>query len=113
MNVPGAHHTATVIPAGPHAGQILIAGGQQGINDVLSSTELYDPLTDTFSAGPVMGSGRTHHVAITILSGPDAGKILIAGGAGARCASGRGCTFVQLASTELYDPKTNAFAPGP
>ncbi len=113
MKVPRAYHTATLITSGPNDGKILIAGGQQGINDVLSSTELYDPLTDRFSTGPAMHSGRTHHVAITIASGPNAGKILIAGGAGAQCASGRGCTFVQLASSELYDPTTNTFAPGP
>jgi hypothetical protein len=102
-----------VTTSGPNAGKILIADRRSGINDALSSTELDDPLTDRFSAGPAMHSGLTHHVAITIASGRNAGKILIAGGASARCANGCGCTFVQLASTELYDPKKKNFAPGP
>ena len=51
-----------------------------------------------------MKTPREEHTATVIESGPDTGEILIAGG------SNYG---IDLASTELYDPKRNAFAPGP
>jgi hypothetical protein len=40
-----------------------------------------------------------------ITYGPNAGKILLAGGKGADAS--------ELSSTELYDPATNRFSPGP
>ena len=50
-----------------------------------------------------MNTGRAQATASTILTGPDAGKILIAGGGT--------LNSVTLASTELYLPATNTFAP--
>ncbi len=114
MKIPRGFHTATIIASGPNAGKILIAGGQWGINDALSSTELYDPATNTFASGPAMHSHRSQHIAMTIASGPNAGKILIAGGFGSQeYGKHTGHRKVWLASTELYDPATNTFAPGP
>jgi len=114
MKIPRGSHTATLISSGPNAGKILIAGGQWGINDALSSTELYDPATNTFAPGPAMHSSRSQHIAMTIASGPNAGKILIAGGFGIQeHGKHAGHRKVWLASTELYDPATNTFAPGP
>ena len=52
-----------------------------------------------------MKSPRSGHTATAIPSGPNAGKILFAGGMGADAG--------ELSSTELYDPATNAFSPGP
>jgi hypothetical protein len=102
MITPRASHTATVISSGPNAGKILIAGGEQNNRVMLSSTELYDPTTNSFIAGPPLYSPRTGHVAIMIATGPNAGKIMIAGG-----------NFANLDSTELYNPATNRFEPGP
>jgi hypothetical protein len=61
-----------------------------------------------------MHSRRSQHIAMTIASGPNAGKILIAGGFGSQ-ENGKhaGHRIVWPASTELYDPATNTFAPGP
>jgi hypothetical protein len=105
-------HTANLITSGPNAGKILLAGGGgYWFNDspTLTSTELYDPESNAFSPGPSMNNARARHTATAILSGKNAGKILIAGGVNSR---GRG-PLAMLSSTELYDPATNTFAPGP
>ena len=103
MNVARRSATATTITTGPNAGKILIAGGIAN-SGVLASTDLYDPVTNTFAAAAQtasMNTARVEATATTITMGPNAGKILIAGGTGD---SG------SLASTELYDPLTNTFA---
>ena len=101
----GFGHTATVIRSGPHAGKILFAGGQGGPGPI-SSTELYDPAGSIVEPGPNMITGRWGHTATVIPSGSNVGKILIAGGSNAD-------SFVQFSSTEIYDPATNTFKPGP
>lgn len=64
MNGYRAGHTATLIESGPNAGMVLIAGGVEGdvnhelfgVDEILStgvnSTELFDPATGNFIAGP-------------------------------------------------------------
>ena len=101
------HHTATVISSGPNAGKILLAGGEDRNNGVVSlaSTELYDPAANRFAVGPAMNASRYAHSATVITSGPNAGKILLAGGFN----TGDG----PLVSSELYDPAANKFAEGP
>src|SRR5260370_840437 len=97
MNAARENATATLLPDG----KVLIAGGF-GDAGVLSSTELYDPATNTFApsnATPEMNSARVADTA-TLLPG---GKVLIAGGFNF-------ITFPSLSSTELYDPATNTFA---
>ena len=87
---------AAPVDVAPTWGKVLIAGGLgAGLND-LSSTELYDPATNSFAAGPAMNSGRGAATATLLPSG----KVLIAGGG-------------ILSSTDLYDPATNSFAAGP
>jgi hypothetical protein len=83
----------------------LLAGGDNRNDVPRSSTELYDPATNTVVDGPAMKSPRSGHSATAITSGPNAGKILFTGGLGADGG--------ELASTELYDPATNRFSPGP
>ncbi len=104
MNAPRSGHTATAIPSGPNAGKILLAGGMSAFTRDLSSTELYDPATNTFSPGPAMRAACSLCRATVISSGKNGGKILIAGGYDPHGV---------LGSTELYDPAANAFAPGP
>ena len=73
---------------------------------VFATTELYDPASNTFAAAnqtATMNVARGSATATMITSGPNAGKILIAGGAS---------TSSALASTELYDPATNSFRAG-
>jgi hypothetical protein len=107
----GEHHTTTVITSGPQVGKILIAGGGNWIGDstTVASTELYDPGSNAFSPGPSMNTPRAGHTATVVLSGKNAGRILIAGGVKTQGTR----PVVKLSSTELYDPLTNTFAPGP
>ncbi len=111
MSTVGIDHTATAIASGPNAGKILLAGGYDTYEEV-NSTELYDPASNTLAPGPSMRDPRTDHTATVIVSGPNAGKILIAGGNGSSFADGKFYSGA-LASTELYDPASNMFASGP
>jgi hypothetical protein len=80
-------------------GKILIVGGRLfclfscKTNTVLSSAELYDVASGTFSATGSMSVARNNPTA-TLLSD---GKVLVAGGGGA--------------SAEVYDPSTGTFSP--
>ena len=68
-------HTATLLPDG----RVLVTGGYQSAGQdysVLSSAELYDPGTATFTAIGSMGDARMDHAA-TLL---DDGRVLIVGG---------------------------------
>ena len=84
-----AHHTATLLPNG----KILVTGGMGGA--VLSSSELYEPATETWTPTGSMTVARTGHTATLLPNG----KVLVTGGFGA------------LASAELYDPATGMWTP--
>ena len=81
MTAPRGGHTATLLPNG----KVLITGGRR---DGLTSAELFDPVTATFSS--------TGEMVI-----PD-GEVLIAGG---QLPGGSGA-----AGTDLYDPATGKFS---
>jgi len=99
------HHSASPLPFG----RVLIAGGQDGKEGQhgnfipLNTTEIYSPETNSFAPGPPLASTRYSHAASPL---PD-GRVLIVGG--------RSTTDedIVLDSSEIYDPKTNSFAPGP
>jgi hypothetical protein len=89
-------HTAT--PLGD--GTVLIAGGQNPSNNmspygVLSSAEVYDPATSTFSATGGLAFDRTAHTATLLLDG----TVLVAGGEWS------------AGSTEIYRPAVTVPAP--
>jgi hypothetical protein len=86
---------------GPAPGDqtILIAGGA-----LLDPTaEVFFPGSPSYFAPPPgrMKSIRGNHTATYLTTGPDAGKVLIAGG--------EDNASIQLASAELYDPTTGTF----
>src|SRR5262249_8691432 len=83
-----AGHTATVLPNG----KVLVVGGGN------SSSEIYDPVSNTWTRGGGLGQ-RTYHKA-TLLPPNAAGKqlVLIAGGTGNNGATTN--------SALLYDPST-------
>ncbi|WP_434045816.1 MULTISPECIES: kelch repeat-containing protein [Sorangium] len=89
LSTPRALHTATRLATG----EVLVVGGYRSTG--LRTTELYDPVSRTWTAGPSMmeGSERYMHTA-TLL--PD-GRVLVVG-------------YSPL--TEIYDPSTNSFSLG-
>jgi galactose oxidase-like protein len=100
MTTPRDGHTATLLPNG----KVLIAGGGPRAtccSDVVTSAEIYDPATGTFTATGSMSVARGGHTA-TLLND---GKVLIAGGG--RLVAGLGTLL--LAGAELYDPATGTF----
>ena len=91
MNAGRYYATATLLPNG----KVLIAGGFGAGGGTASSTDLYDPASNSFapeSGTATMNAGR-YIATATLLPN---GKVLIAGGFGS--------STVALASTELYTP---------
>jgi hypothetical protein len=100
MASPRLAHTAVALADG----RVLIAGGmrvRQG--EVLRSAEIFDPATASFEPTGDMGFPRHKHAAVRL---PD-GRVLIIGGSDSSSRDDR------YRSTELYDPATGRFSPGP
>ena len=82
-------------------GEVLIAGGSNG-SSFLQSAELFNPVTETFTALPATGNtqlavGRESAVAAALPNG----DVLIAGGTG-----NTGC----VPTTEIFDPGSGTFS---
>lgn len=96
-------HTATLLSDG----RVLIAGGDAwmgGISPVaLTTAEIYDPTTRTFTRTGDMQVARAFHTA-TLL--PD-GKVLIVGGDTEYTSDSR---LAACCRAELYDPSTGTFS---
>lgn len=90
MNRARSQHTATLL----QDGTVLLIGGVPG-NEAFSSTEIFDPSTESFIAGPNLLLRRVLHAA-TLL--PD-GRVLVTGGYQSE-ARGQ-----PLQSAELFDPR--------
>jgi hypothetical protein len=101
LNVPGGRneHTATLLPDGT----VLVAGGDNFLSapDGLSSAQIYEPATGTFSFTSGMATRRGFHHAASIL--PD-GTVLVVGGIAKLPAP-------SLASAEIYDSQLGTFSP--
>jgi hypothetical protein len=103
-------HSATLLPNG----RVLVAGGLSDMNSnvtpldpifsALRTTEIYDPVTGTWTNGPSMQLPRAGHAALPL----PGGRVLFAGGVGYQL------IFPQIwTQTEIYDPSTNTITPGP
>jgi hypothetical protein len=91
--------TATLFSGGPLAGKVLIVGGINMLGNVLTSAEIYDPVSGTFTVtSGSLHTGRYIHDA-TLLANND---VLITGG----LQDNQGNT---LDSAEIFDPGTGAF----
>jgi len=88
-------HTATLLTTGPHAGEVLIAGGYG--NPTLGASYFYNPGTDTFANAPALLTRRLDHTATRLPNG----RIVFAGGV----------VDTSIWSTtslvEMYDPETD------
>ncbi len=100
MNAARELHTGTLLPDG----KVLVTGGFSN-NRILSTAELYDPDKGKFSYTGSMSQSRFGHAATLLTTGPHANQVLIIGG--------RTENNVSLQSTEIYDPETGTFSPGP
>ena len=110
-----AGHTANLLPDG----RVLVAGGTKGnglheltdVADLLGTsnkdTELFDPATNSFSAGPWMTEPKAGHGGVTLQDG--------------RVWLGGGITFTTIfgipipdfsTKVNLYDPATNTIGSG-
>lgn len=91
------YHTATLLPDG----RVLVTGGltedRSGTLSTLSSAELFDPVTGTFSPTGAMNHPRVSHTA-TLLEDD---TVLIAGGDG-----GNGLVL----AAEIYNPASGTFS---
>lgn len=99
LTVPRSGHTATLLPDG----RVLVIGGATAAQQVVASAELYDPRSQRAAPVGAMAVARYKHAAM-LLAG---GDVLVIGGSDARDWRGKHAT------TELYDPRTGAFRPGP
>ena len=101
LSVPRESHTATLLADG----RVAIIGGHAGRRqnmEVHASMETFSPQTGRFEAVGTLGTPRHKHDAIRLADG----RVLVIGGADR---SDR----VHFATTEIYDPRTDAIGPGP
>ena len=108
MHVGRAFHTATLLPSG----KVLIAGGCAQIAEhcypaasALTSTELYDPATGTFSLTGSMRTPRGQHMAALLHTV----QVLVAGGVNGL--AGPPLLGTIITSTELYNPRSGTWTP--
>ena len=107
LNAQRSLHTATELPDG----RWLLVGGVGPNNDPQAACEIYDPATNTMTPTAPMLSPRMGHTA-TLLGN---GKVLVTGGLVALTVTPTQLSAVRDATdlTELYDPATGTWAPGP
>ncbi len=101
-------HTAALLdkaPCGSNCGKVFIAAGVGGVGTgpALSSAELYDPGTGTFTATSDLNLSRQGQSSAVLPSG----KVLVMGG----FHDPFGTTPPNLDSSETYDPVTGTWSP--
>ena len=97
LKQPRTNHTATLLPSG----LVLVVGGQvasPGHFQTISTAELYDPVSGSWSSTGTPTAQRVYHTATLLQNG----KVLVAGG----CCAASGAP----ASAELYDPSTGTWS---
>ena len=94
LQSPRTSHTATLL----RDGRVLVTGGEFDVYvddiEVLSSTELYDPIGGTWTSAANLNMALTYHVAVLLTDG----RVLVLGGPGP--------DFVP----EIYDPDAGTWS---
>jgi RTX calcium-binding nonapeptide repeat (4 copies)/Galactose oxidase, central domain/Kelch motif len=103
MSVPRAGAAAAPLPDG----RVLVAGGNDPGVGELSSAEVFDPATNTFSSAGI-GSMSVPRAGAAAAPLPD-GRVLVAGGIYSD-GSGQASGTSYLSSAEVFDPTTNTFS---
>ncbi len=101
MTAARIYHTITPL-SGSRA---LLVGGFDG-DAVLSSAEIFTESTQAFAATGSMGTARGRHAAAALADG----RVLITGGL---VPVGAGPTTIESKTTEIFDPASGTFTPGP
>ena len=101
MTIARDYHTASLLPDG----QVLVAGGHTGSVATypfgcVSSAELYNPETGTWTATSPMRTGRTQHTATLLPNG----TVLVASGQ-------TGSNYTPIITAELYIPTSRTWTP--
>jgi hypothetical protein len=91
LNTPRSNHIALLLPNN----LVLVSGGVNN-SVTLKSSELYDPVKNTWVATADMGTARTGHSAILLNNG----KVLVTGGFDGTTA---------LKTAEIYDPSSGTW----
>jgi hypothetical protein len=94
-------HTATLLADG----RVLIIGGENLARRMMASVEIFDPATESWTAGPNLPEPRSNHAAMRL----DDGRVLVVGG-GKSSPNGQPLGEGVLASSVLYDPASNTFS---
>lgn len=107
LTAPRSIHTQTQLSDG----RWLLTGGVNATNDPQASCEIYDPATDTFTAVAPMNLSRMGHTA-TLLGD---GRVFVSGGLENVTTTPTPLSAVRDATdtTEIYDPVTDSWTPGP
>ncbi len=102
------HSTATLAD-----GRVMVAGGTTNFTDLttaitatLNTTELYNPVTNTWTAGPNIG-GRRLVPAMTLLN---TNRIMISGGIEVTLLFGIPIALTSTNKAQLYNPATNSWS---
>ncbi len=96
MSAPRQGHSAVLLPSG----KVLLTGGvycSSPTKTYLNTTDIYDPVLETWTAGPNMITARALHKSVLL----ENGLVLIIGGSTSDTTATNLC--------ELYDPVANTF----
>jgi N-acetylneuraminic acid mutarotase len=103
---PRTVHTATRLDDG----RILIVGGSDVTETVVSACEIFDPATGTSTPVAPMSRARTQHTATKLADG----RVLVVGGGSVFDLSDPlGSLASATSSSEIYNPSTNTWTSGP
>ena len=102
MHTPRSYHTATLLSDG----RVLVVGGIEATNDVsgtvLTSAELYDPVTNGWTPTTPLPFARARHTAVLLADD----RVLVIGGTDSAYPASTG----YFPTAEIYDPASQSWS---